>query len=463
MQPSFVTIVLATALTLAAAGVARSSDLISIDVRDLDIYDAVRLLSTEAAVNVVVDNSVPHRPVTLRLAGVNFERALATLAQSNDLCVARVDGVVYVGTPDVMMRRYSNTGAVGLLTQTFVLHNAQANDIARSLVDALPRGTVIVPDRRTAIVVVTGNSTTIGRARDLVAALDRASSLQTATFSLKYLRAHEAVAALQNSLSIVPPAGAYAGEQQNAVVLSGSGDYIAQAYRLLEQFDRPGRQVRYDVKVTDVTPQSDSSNVGILFGGVDVNGAQHAGSGSTVTTFLNSSISINATLNALVTKGQASILAQPSLSTLNGVSAALLVGQSYPIVYFDPRTGTQQVQFVNVGVNLHVVPNIGADGSITTDLETDYSQFLAFVSGFPVIGTRKAQSTLRVRDGETIVIAGLFSDVDNSTISKIPVLADIPILGGIFKNRQTSRTRDEVVFLITPHLVGDSDIARSPL
>jgi type II secretory pathway component GspD/PulD (secretin) len=133
----------------------------------------------------------------------------------------------------------------------------------------------------------------------------------------------------------------------------------------------------------------------------------------------------------------------------------LLVGQSYPIVYFDARTGTQQVQFVNVGVNLTVSPTIGVDGAITTELSTDYSQFISFVSNFPVIGTRKAQSTLRVRDGETIVIAGLFSDVDQSTVSKVPFLGDIPILGEIFKNRQHSHTKDEIVFLITPHLVRD--------
>ena len=317
------------------------------------------------------------------------------------------------------------------------MRNAAAAEVAHSLSDALPHGTIVVSDRRTSSVVVTGSPDTIERARELVAQLDRSTTLRTVTVDIKYLKARDALAALGSTLAIVPPSSAYAGDQRNDVVLSGSDDFIAQASQLLASFDRPGRQVKYDVRVTDLTPQSDSSNVGFLFGGVDVNGMQHAGSGSTVTTFVNNTISINATLNAMVTKGQASILAEPSLSTLNDIPAALLVGESYPIVYFDPRTGTQQVQFVNVGVNLHVTPTIGADGSITTDLETDYSQFLAFVGAFPVIGTRKAQSTLRVMDGETIVIAGLFSDVDSTTLTKVPFLADIPIVGEIFKNRQT--------------------------
>jgi type II secretory pathway component GspD/PulD (secretin) len=95
-------------------------------------------------------------------------------------------------------------------------------------------------------------------------------------------------------------------------------------------------------------------------------------------------------------------------------------------------------------------------------LETDYSTIVNFVNNYPIIGTRKAQSTLRVRDGETIVIAGLFQDLDANTLSKVPFLADIPIVGELFKNRMSSHTRDEVVFLITPHLVPDTVLTSAP-
>jgi type II secretory pathway component GspD/PulD (secretin) len=210
--------------------------------------------------------------------------------------------------------------------------------------------------------------------------------------------------------------------------------------------------VRYDVRVTDVSP-SDTADVGILFGGLSLTAQPTPGSASTA--FLTNSLALNATINALITRGEASILAQPTLSTLNNAQASLLVGQQFPIVYFDARTGTQQVQFVDIGVNLTVTPTIGSDGAITTDLHTDYSTIVNFVNNYPVIGTRKAQSTLRVRDGETIVIAGLFQDLDASTLSKVPFLADIPVVGELFKNRMRSHTRDEVVFLITPHLVPD--------
>jgi type II secretory pathway component GspD/PulD (secretin) len=457
-------ILVALCLSAAAPSVAASTPPghISIDVRDLDIYDTVRLLATQAAVNVVVDSSVQHRPVTLRLQDVTFAKALSTLAESNDLAAATVGNVIYLGSIDVIGRRYADGTETGVQTRVFPLRNAAPDDVSHALSSSLSRGTIIVADRRTRSVVVTGNAATIVRAGEMVGALDHSSDIQVATIPMKFVRATDALAALKNALTVSPPSSLYAGEQQNAIVVTGTADFISAAEQMLSEVDRPGRQVRYDVRVTDITPQADSSNIGIVFGGADISGAQHAGSGSTVTTFLNSSLAINATLDLLVTKGRASILAQPSLSTLNNVPAALLVGQSYPIVYFDPRTGTQQVQFVNVGVNLHVTPTIGSDGSITTDLETDYSQFLSFVNNFPVIGTRKAESTLRVHDGQTIVIAGLFSDIDSATLTKVPFLSEIPLLGEIFKNRQTSRTKDEVVFLITPHLVTDAGVSNAP-
>jgi type IV pilus assembly protein PilQ len=429
---------------------------VSLDVRDLDIYDVVRLLSTQADVNIVLDATVPHHDVTLRLHNVTFAQALATLAATNDLQTVKVGNVLYLGPSDSMNRRYPSARASGTETAVIRIRNGVPDEIAKQLDAILPHGTIIVADPRTSSLLVTGSSNAVERARTLAADFDRTSADREASLAMHYVKASDALKALQSMMTIVPPQSAYAADQQNEIVLAGSSAFIDRATELVGHIDQPGQQVRYDVRVTDLEP-TESSNVGFLFGGADVNGTQQAGSGSTITTFLRNSLAINATINALISKGEAQILARPSLSSLNNVAASLLVGQQYPIVYFDARTGTQQVQFVNIGVNLNVTPTIGTDGSITTDLETDYSQVTGSVRDFPIITTRKAQSTLRVRNGETIVIAGLFSDVDRSTLTKVPFLADLPLIGEIFRNRAHERSRDEVVFLITPHLVADDD------
>ena len=455
IKRTFATALCALVIACASATPLRASTPISLDVRDLDIYDAVRLLSTQADINVVVDASVPHHPVTLRLQHVSFDEALQTLAQANDLQTVRVGNVIYLGPSDAMNRRYPS-GNAGTRTQFFAVRNGDATDVAKNVSDALPKGTIVTPDRRTSSVIVTGSSTAVARARSLIAALDSTSGVGNTVVPMRFVKASDALKAIQATLQIAPPASAYASDQQNAIVLTGSNDFITLANSLIARVDRPGQQVRYEVRVTDITPTV-SSNIGVLFGGADVNGTQTAASGSTVTTFMRNSLAINATINALVTQGQAKILARPTLSSLNNVAASLLVGQQYPIVYFDARTGTQQVQFINVGVNLNVTPTIGTDGAITIELETDYSAVTGSSNNFPVITTRKAQSTLRVRDGETIVIAGLFNDIDNETLTKVPFLGDIPFIGEVFRNRVKSHSKDEVVFLITPHLVADDD------
>ena len=360
--------VAAAALAIACRAPASATPL-SLDVRDLDIYDAVRLLSTQAAVNVVVDSSVQHKPVTLRLRDVTFDQALTTLARANDLQTAHIGNVIYLGTADAINRRYVSSQSAGVRTAVFALHNGGTDEISKSLTLALPTGTLVVPDTRTSSVIVTGPAAVVERATSLVGDLDQPSGVQSATIPMRYVKAAETVKALTATLQIQAPASAYASEQQNAVVLTGSRDFLVRAGALAARIDRPGQQVRYEVRVTDISP-SETANVGFLYGGIDASGTQQPGSASTVTTFMRNSLGVNATINALEVRGLAKILARPTISTLNNVQASLLVGEQYPVVYFDPRTFSQQVQFVNVGVNLIVTPTIGADGAITTELET---------------------------------------------------------------------------------------------
>lgn len=442
---------LSALVAVAVATPVRADAPLSLDVRDVDIYDAVRLLSTQAAINVVVDTSVPHHNVTFRLQNVTFDEALRTLAQANDLQMVRLGNVIYLGTGEAMNRRYPTSGTSGARTSVFSLRNGAPEDVAKALVAALPAGTIVVPDKRTSSILVTGSASALGRARQTIAALDQSSNLLSTAIPMRYVKASEALKALQGSLTIAAPQSIFAADQQNQILVTGTSDFLAQTTALVAHIDRPGQQVRYDVRVTDIAP-TDSSAVGFLYGG-----GTASANGVYTSAFLRNSLQINAVLNALVSKGEGKILARPTISSLNNVAASLLVGSQYPIVYFDARTGTQQVQFVNVGVNLNVTPTIGTDGTITTALETDYSQVNDFVNGFPIVTTRKAQSTLRVHDGETIVIAGLFSDVDTHTLTKVPFLGDLPFIGELFRNRTRTHNRDEVVFLITPHLVSDDD------
>jgi type IV pilus assembly protein PilQ len=199
-----------------------------------------------------------------------------------------------------------------------------------------------------------------------------------------------------------------------------------------------------------VQPVDDNATDGFQFGGSGFGAGAVAPFPYAVT---KSSIEINAQSNALIQTGHAQILATPRIATLNNREATLLVGEQYPIVTVNQQTGFPTVTNVNVGVELRVTPTIGDDGSITAEIHPAYSEIIGFNASFPIIANRKVDAMLRVRDGETIVLGGLFEDTSSETISKLPFLGDIPILGGFFRNKATARQRDEVVFLITPHII----------
>lgn len=275
-----------------------------------------------------------------------------------------------------------------------------------------------------------------------------AAGAASEAYPLRYLRPDDAVA----DLKVMRPDGTYlADKEQNQIVAVG-GSAIQDAVRAaLATLDRPSPQVLFEVKVADVQPTEDT-NFGLEFGGFDLQG--QATPGSATYAFTGATIPWYVRLNALVSEGRASVLATPRLMTVNGREADLLIGQSYPIVYDASVFGGQNVQFVDIGVKLRVTPTIGADGTVTADLHPEYSELLGQTStGYPIVANRKLDATLRVKSDQTIVLGGLMQDTDNDLIEKIPGLGDLPVIGKFFQNRVAHHERDEIVFLITPHVI----------
>jgi type II secretory pathway component GspD/PulD (secretin) len=440
--------VVALAVTPAAA----HDTLVTIEVRNADIVDVIGLLAAQSGRNIVADASVKPERVTLSLRNVSFAEALDVLVNSHDLQVRRRGDVLIIGSAESMNRRYdAPNGPDGATTTVLTLKHASPTELIKELTDALPPGTVMVADPAGNRVIVTADAQTVARARELVAALDGPASqgADTRSYRLQYVKAADAV----NQLKSLQPSGSYlADDEQNAVVVAGNESVQEGARQLFATIDRASPQVLFEVRVADVTPRTEDSNVGLEFGGANVQGQQTMG--RTTYAFTGGSIPINVTLNALVTEGRAQILATPKLVTLNNKEADLLIGETYPIVFNTSVLGGQNVQFVDIGVKLRLTPTIGPDGTVTAELHPEYSELQGMTStGYPIITNRKIDATLRVRDSETIVLGGLMSDVDTETIAKVPWLSSVPVLGKFFQNKQTHRERDEIVFLITPHVI----------
>jgi type II secretory pathway component GspD/PulD (secretin) len=336
--------------------------------------------------------------------------------------IARQSGLNIVTDASVKPRRI-----------TFRLHNVDTDVALATLAQAYDLET-----HRDGNIVFVGDATAMNR---------RYGGINSTSIALRNAKPSEAVKELKGA---IPEGSIVADDRSNTIVVTGNADLLASARDLVSGIDQPGRQVMFEVRVTDVKPIDDTSNVGVQFGGTGFGAGAVAQFPFAVT---KSTIAINAQVNALIQNGHAEILATPRIATLNNREATLLVGETYPIVTVNQQTGFPTVSNVNVGVQLRVTPTIGDDGNITAEIHPEYSEIIGFNASFPIIANRKVDATLRVRDGETIVLGGLFEDTSSETIAKLPFLGNVPILGAFFRNRATSRQRDEVVFFITPHLL----------
>lgn len=167
-----------------------------------------------------------------------------------------------------------------------------------------------------------------------------------------------------------------------------------------------------------------------------------------------------ATLKALEAVGKARIDATPRMAAVNGRTASLFIGSQKFIQVSFNSYGLQQtkIQAVDVGVKLDITPWTGGNGEITTRIEPEVSNIVELdpVSGLPVLSTRRARTSVRVKDGETIVIGGLRQKQDTVTRRKVPLLGDIPLVGNLFRSKLSHSLDTELVIFVTPHILTET-------
>lgn len=170
--------------------------------------------------------------------------------------------------------------------------------------------------------------------------------------------------------------------------------------------------------------------------------------------------SMNASLQALVTEGKARILSRPSITTMSGQKANILIGGRIPIPT-SAGDGQIAIDWREYGIRLNIEPVVDAENKITSKVHAEVSTLdyghSVTETGFsiPAIASREADAVINVRSGMTMAIGGLLNSQDGKTVTKIPLLGDIPIIGQFFRHTQKTRDNRELLILITPTLVSD--------
>ena len=238
----------------------------------------------------------------------------------------------------------------------------------------------------------------------------------------------------------------------------------------LLQMARPA-QIRLEAQVVEIS-SSNKKELGIQYGTntgnssgskIDAEGTIYAGEDWNTRDWggwlVRHSSTINATLKALINQGKARILSRPNISTLSGEKAKILIGGSIPVPV--NNDGRVSIEWKEYGVKLNIEPVVDQMDKITSKVHAEVSR-LDYANGLiqngfsiPALATREAEAVIHVSNGNSMVIGGLLNSEDGKTVSRIPLLSNIPIIGEFFKH--TSRTRDkrELIIIITPHLIGE--------
>ena len=387
---------------LCSAGVS----LISLSVRDATIQEIAAALAKMSGKNVVADTKI-RESVTLHLENVSLNTALDTLAATQNLTYVEKDGVILITREEVLKKQ-----AAGFYT--FPLNYTKAEDIQKSLSAILNSGK-LAADPGSNSLLFNGSPAEARKIKDALHILDTAT--QQVTLEAKILSIEKS-------------------EEKN-LGLQWNWDTLPQ----------------YITNGKTGNAKSDAGNTG--------SGSSHQGH-LRLWSRSHASFCYTATLNALITSGKAKVLATPSLITIPGKEASIFIGSHIPVVTEKHNNGesTYSTEYVDAGIKLTYTPVVSRDGYITSSVHTEVSTptLISELKNYR-INSRTADTNVRMRNGETLIIGGLISEEEQKQLQQIPFLSKLPLLGALFRNHYNSKSKTEVIMLLTPHL---SEPGKSP-
>ena len=267
-----------------------------------------------------------------------------------------------------------------------------------------------------------------------------------------------------------------ADKDNNALlILASPADYesIESAIRKL---DVAVRQVLVEVTIAEVTLK-DELKYGLEWyfnHGARINGKLDTGSTGIAAlvpgfsySWINKAGDIGATLNALATDSKLKIISSPHITVADNQTAKIQVGDRVPVISQTQTVASttaatgiiSSVQYLETGVMLSVTPRVNAGGQVSMEISQEVSNAATTTSSgidSPTIQKRSAESTVTVKSGETIVLAGLIKEEKSKSTEGLPLLAKIPLIGGLFGTQSWGDNRTELIILITPRVLTDT-------
>lgn len=428
--------------------------LITIDVVDLELTKVIQSLSDQTGVNLVLLGQTS-KSLTLRLNKVPLDSALGHICAVSGLRCLLVKGAYVVAQPEDLKQAYPTEYEEAYPSQV-APPATQPDQLAPPTDPKLDTLEIISLSYVSAAEVV----------EVLKAAFDEKELVSRAgpTQHVPSLASAETSNVTGVSTGILRTDSSSSGASDSGgnpasrvVVVRGTKDTVEAAKKLAKQLDVARPQVAIAVRILDISDEA-MKDLGLSWTFGDQTFTERSGSGIGFRTFDRSAGAIMARLSALKKEDQAKILAEPNISVLDNQKAFILIGQrlNFPTLvgYTQANTPIFAPKEEKVGIYLQVNASVSPTDEITMSLYPQVSTVTSFLEvnggSYPQIATREAQTTLRVKTGDTIVLGGLIREEEIKNVQKVPLLSDIPVLGEFFKKVKTQKVKSQIIITITP-------------
>ncbi|NLZ43561.1 MAG: hypothetical protein GX894_01745 [Clostridia bacterium] len=447
------------------------SKLFSLAIKNAPLNEVLGELAQKAGENLIIYSNVMYMINSVLLDNVTLEEAFTYLLQGTPYIYQKKEKA-YIFGDGINLR--PETGDL-LESRYYQLKHTAVDYVIENLPPHFPRNNILPFRDQNGLLVTAGN-----KIHELFAGylqeIDRPENrIATEVIRLKHLKAETAVTLLP---SRIPKADILVIKEANALVVTGSAIQISQVRQYIEEIDLQNPLILFEIIVVQLSDRS-AFNLGLT----------EAGEGSaddkttlswregtlqlivTDTIFPGSAAArmAKATLEAMVREGKAKLWANPQITTLSGHKANFNVTTRYPrtvaITTIVPGTdGTQtetetRLVEVIVGIQVNLLPWVSASREITLEINPRITESApdsltgADQTPIPATSERSLEATVRVRDGDPIILGGLIQTQESETVHKIPLLGDIPLLGKLFRYKATNKEETEFVIVITPYLL----------
>ena len=452
----------------------RTDERVTLNFRDADLSAVLDLLARKANINLMAGADVTGK-VTARLVDVPLMKAMELVLRENGYALAREDSIYRV-----LPLKVAEELGLATSTETFKLEYAKASDVAAVLKDIVTaKGKVVASDSAN-VVIVSDFPDNMRKVADVIRELDVAQTIiatTTGMFRLSYLEAMPTAKILEK---MVGENGSIIADQTtNSIILTETPGSFQVISDLISELDHKPGQVYISVLMVDAVLSDDSEfgvdwlakafkegsvNQGVRQADFDTTlgnvGTEALNAGVMTLGVLSGRFDLQATIAAEVQSRDATILADPRILVVNNETAKIEIVTEVPFQEITQSTQGPPVastEFKDIGVMLDVTPRITHEDTVLLRLRPEESSITGYTdSGIPIEDSRRADTTILLNDGQTVVVGGLRNISHSRTVTRVPWLSEIPVLGALFRNTITKRANTELLVFLTVHIVKDA-------